>query len=230
MHSIAQHIQYKVMEAGASGIVVGMSGGIDSSVVAALCSQATDTLGLIMPCHSNPQDAEHAKEIAELFSIRTKTIDLSKAYDTMLAILPQASKVTKANLKARLRAATLYYFANSENRLVAGTGNKSELFVGYFTKYGDGAADILPIGNLLKSEVRELAFELGIPAHIHSKTPSAGLWEGQTDEDELGLTYEEIDNAIRAAEGNSQCDADTLKKVKALHERSKHKRRVPETL
>jgi NAD+ synthase len=123
--------------------------------------------------------------------------------------------------------ATLYYFANSRNYLVAGSGNKSELTVGYFTKYGDGGADILPLGDLLKCQVRELAHELGVPEEIIAKPPSAGLWPGQTDEGEMGITYSELDRTISALEkGDTRsCSEATLERVKAMRAASEHKRR-----
>ena len=139
------------------------------------------------------------KLVAEQFSIPTKTVVLDAAYDTLLKVLPddrvapEVSRLAKANIKARLRMLTLYYFANRLKYMVVGSGNRDELSLGYFTKYGDGGVDIQPLGNLLKGQVRELARFLGIPQPIINKPPSAGLWEGQTDEGELGLSYDELD-------------------------------------
>lgn len=216
-------------EAGTDGAVIGLSGGIDSAVVGALCAQAFPgrCQGLIMPCHSNPQDAEDALAAAKAFGIPVQTVDLGPVYDSHLAnlrtVLREAlvnrtgvgpgwasgqvndqapgvddrrANLAAANLKPRLRMTTLYFFANSLNRLVVGTGNRSELTVGYFTKYGDGGVDLLPLGGLVKMQVRELAEHLGVPRRIIDKPPSAGLWEGQTDEGELGASYAELDRFI----------------------------------
>jgi NAD+ synthase len=202
--TLADWIKTRVLEAGCKGAVVGMSGGLDSSVVAALCIKVfpKNTLGLIMPCHSNPRDKEHAESVAQKFSIPTKTVVLDDIYDEYLKVLPDfkpdksLTQLAQANLKARLRMITLYYTANQLKYMVVGSGNRSELTVGYFTKHGDSGVDILPLGNLVKKEVRELARFLKIPPEIIAKTPSAGLWAGQTDEGEMGFSYEALDNYI----------------------------------
>jgi NAD+ synthase len=176
--------------AGAEGVVLGMSGGVDSSVVAVLAKKGLGdgVLGLILPCHSDPTDVEHAQRVATKFDIKTEYVDLTPIFGCLLKTLPPGGRLAVGNLKPRLRMATLYYYANSRNYLVMGTGNKCELACGYFTKYGDGGVDILPLGDLLKTQVRKLACELGIPEEIITKPPSAGLWEGQTDEGEMGIT------------------------------------------
>jgi len=152
---ISKWIKEKVKEAGAEGVVFGLSGGVDSSLTAALAKKALGdkVLGLLMPCHSDPTDLEHARLLATKFDIETEYVDLGPVFDSLMASLPRGSDLAVANLKPRLRMATLYYFANSCNYLVAGSGNKSELTVGYFTKYGDGGADLLPLGDLLKCQV-----------------------------------------------------------------------------
>jgi NAD+ synthase len=225
---ISSWIAERVQEARAEGIVLGLSGGVDSSLTVALAKKALrdKVLGLLMPCHSNTTDLEHAKLLAAKFDIETEYVDLGPVFDSLIASLPEGSDMAVANLKPRLRMATLYYFANSRNYLVAGTGNKSELTVGYFTKYGDGGADILPLGDLLKCQVRELARELGVPGEIIAKPPSAGLWAGQTDEVEMGITYDELDQTIAAIEkgDTSGCDETTLERVKAMRAASEHKR------
>lgn len=225
---ISDWIKIQVKEAGAEGIVVGLSGGIDSSVVAVLAKKAMGdhVLALIMPCQSKSIDEDHAKLIASRLRFKTERIVLDAVYEKSLEILPSGNKLALANLKSRLRMITLYYFANSLNYLVAGTGNKSEITVGYFTKYGDGGVDILPLGGLLKTEVRRLAEELGIPKEIIEKAPSAGLWPAQTDEGELGISYDELDRAIMALEsGNKEgVDSHTLAKVEDLIKVSSHKR------
>ena len=221
-------IRDKVLAAGCKGIVVGMSGGLDSSVLAVLCQRAfpQNTLGVLMPCHSNQEDGEHAQIVASKFSIPTKIVVLDTVFDTLLKALPNdkvepsVSRLAKANLKVRLRMLSLYYFANQLKYMVAGSGNKSELSVGYFTKYGDGGVDILPLGNLVKGQVRELASFLGIPQQIIDKPPSAGLWEGQTDEGELGLSYEALDRYLVTGEASNEL----RKKIESMIVASNHKR------
>ena len=229
---IAKWIRKQVKDAGKKGIVVGLSGGVDSAVVALLSKIAMgdNVLALLLPCKSSPEDSECGLGIARKFDIKTKEVDLDKIYEDFEKIYPEANHLAKANLKPRLRMTTLYYFANTLNYLVAGTGNKSELTVGYFTKYGDGGIDILPIGGLLKTEVRELAGELQVPKRIIERYPSAGLWEGQTDEAEMGITYDELDKTISAIENKKTetIDKKILSKVKKMMMSSEHKRaKVP---
>ncbi len=225
---ISAWIEERVEEAGAEGVVLGISGGIDSSVAAVLAKRGLGdgVLGLIMPCHSDPTDVEHAQLVTAKFGIEIEYVDLSPVFDRLLEALPSGDRVAVANLKPRLRMAVLYYFANSRNYLVAGTGNKSELAIGYFTKYGDGGADILPLGELLKTQVRELARELGIPEEIIVKPPSAGLWEGQTDEGEMGIGYDELGSILVAIESGDtgECDQEALARVRAMMAASQHKR------
>src|SRR4029077_3389799 len=198
------------------GFVFGLSGGIDSALVARLCQLAApaNVAGVLMPCHSDPRDEADARLLADHFAIPTLRIDLAPTFDQFTAALQQALKalppeqlgagptddikarVPLANVKPRLRMTTLYFVANTLNYMVVGTGNRSELSIGYFTKYGDGGVDLLPIGGLLKSDVREAARALGIPDPIIEKAPSAGLWLGQTDEAEMGFTYAELENYL----------------------------------
>jgi NAD+ synthase len=204
VRSLVDWIKDKVVAAGRRGVVFGMSGGIDSSLLAALCKRAfpANVLGLIMPCYSADQDKEHAEAVARQFEVPTKTVVLNASYDALIHVLPDfkpdpsAARVAQANIKPRLRMVSLYYVANQMNYIVAGAGNRSEITIGYFTKYGDGGADILPLGNLVKKEVKELARYLGIPQAIIDKAPSAGLWQGQTDESEMGLSYDTLDHYI----------------------------------
>lgn len=228
--AIADWMKAQVQAAGMEGIVLGLSGGIDSAVVGALAKMAVGdkTLGLIMPCHSLPQDADHALLVAKEFDIATEFVDLGPVYDTVIEALPAGTDLATANIKPRIRMITLYHQAQSRKSLVAGTGNRSEIAVGYFTKHGDSGVDMLPIGNLLKVEVRELARELGVPEPIITKPPSAGLWEGQTDEGEMGFTYDELDRTIaRATRGGFTPSTKSEKRIAAMMAGSEHKRRMP---
>ncbi|WP_345894773.1 NAD+ synthase [Natroniella sulfidigena] len=200
VEKLVNWLRQKVEEADCKGAVVGLSGGIDSSVTAILAKKAfsENMLGVIMPCVSNPQDQKDAQLVAKQFGIETEVIDLIETYKNLVTRLDtqQKSKLALANIKPRLRMTTLYYYANLRNSLVVGTDNRSELKLGYFTKYGDGGIDLAPLGNLVKTEVKEVAKILGIPEKVISKPPSAGLWANQTDEEELGVSYKEIDRYI----------------------------------
>jgi NAD+ synthase len=224
-------IKKEVSDAGCGGVVFGMSGGVDSSVVAALCRRAFPDacLGIIMPCHSNAMDRKHAELVAHQFKVPARVMVLDEVFDTIVNGLPArgydklTKKTAESNMKPRLRMLTLYYFANRLNYLVVGSGNRCELFVGYFTKYGDGGVDILPLGNLVKSQVCELAAYLGVPGAIIDKPPSAGLWSGQTDEGEMGLTYEELDRYLLTGKANAK----VKKKIESLAKKSGHKKCLP---
>ena len=221
----------KVSATGCKGVVVGMSGGLDSSVLAVLCQRAfpQSMLGVLMPCHSSHEDREHAQTVASQFSIPTKIVILDAVFDTLLKAVASdrvestGSRLAKANLKVRLRMLTLYYLANQLKYMVAGSSNRSELSIGYFTKYGDGGVDIMPLGNRVKGQVRELASFLGIPQQIIDKPPSAGLWQGQTDEGELGLSYEELDRYLVTGEASNEL----RKKIESMITASNHKRLPP---
>ncbi|HNW39012.1 MAG TPA: NAD+ synthase [Candidatus Omnitrophota bacterium] len=226
---IVSWIKQKVKVSGSKGIVLGLSGGIDSAVVAALAGEAVGRdrlLVLFMPCNSNPQDLKDAKLVAHKLGLKSKLVDLSSVYNNFLKILPGAICLARGNLKSRLRMSTLYYFANKLNYLVCGTGNKSELMVGYFTKHGDSGVDILPIADLFKRQVRLLACELKIPREIIDKAPTAGLWNGQTDEVEMGITYNELDDILdRLCNHKKQVASDKIvKRVTGMYKKSEHKR------
>jgi NAD+ synthase len=224
-------IKDEVLAAGCKGVVVGMSGGLDSSVLAVLCHRAfpQSMLGVIIPCYTSQEDEEHARAVASQFSIPTQVVVLDTVFDTLLKVLPgdrvdpSVSRLAEGNLKARLRMLILYYFANRLKYVVVGSSNRSELSVGYFTKYGDGGVDILPLGNMVKGQIRELASFLGIPQEIIDKPPSAGLWPGQTDEGELGLSYEELDHYLITGEAGSELK----QRIESMIAAAEHKRCLP---
>jgi NAD+ synthase len=235
----------ELSSSGARGFVVGLSGGIDSAVVARLGQLAApdQVVAAILPCHSDPDDERDAGIVAAHFSLPTVRVDLSDAYDAAIAAVqpavqalagqarqtkpgdPAGARRPLANVKPRLRMTTLYFLANSLDYLVAGTGNRSELSIGYFTKHGDGGSDLLPLGGLVKSEVRALARELEVPAAIVERTPSAGLWLGQTDEQEMGFTYGDLERYLD--EGPQGVSPALAMKIERLIRASEHKRALP---
>ena len=230
--SLKNWLTNKVNKAGADGAVVGISGGIDSAVTSVLCKKVfgEDTLGVILPCISNKEDRKDAEMLAEEFDINYKIKDLSDLYQNFVMTLKDSDnegdssssdsdQMALANIKPRLRMITLYYYAAKNNYLVIGTDNWSELKVGYFTKYGDGGVDLAPLGRLVKTEVRDLAKHLGIPEKIINKKPSAGLWQGQTDENELGVSYQELDHYILTGEA----DKNVRERIDELAEKNAHK-------
>ncbi len=228
--SIASWIRSQIDEAGAKGAVVGLSGGIDSAVVAGLAARGLGNkrvLGVIMPAHSQPLDIEHAELVAKTFDIETLTVDLSDLFDLLMKLLPSGNQLATANLKPRLRMMTLYHVANTRGLLVVGTGNRSELLAGYFTKYGDGGVDLLPLGSLYKRDVRAVAKDIGVPEEIIARPPSAGLWAGQTDEEEMGISYEDLDGILNALDRGdiSNYPDDRVAKVQRMIAGSAHKRR-----
>jgi NAD+ synthase len=212
-----------VEKAGAAGVVFGLSGGIDSAVVAALAVRVfkDGALGIIMPCHSDPSDVADALLVAGHLRLPHKTIDLTPAFDVLTsAIEPPLSDMARANTKARLRMVTLYGVAQTTSRLVCGTCNRSEWEAGYFTKHSDDSSDLLPLLDLLKCEVRSVARFLGLPETIIKKAPTAGLWAGQTDEGEMGFSYDELDEYLATGEGAPE----HVHKIEAMRAKSEHKR------
>ncbi|MGH9985552.1 MAG: NAD+ synthase [Nitrososphaeraceae archaeon] len=200
IRSITQFIKSEIRTRKSNGLIIGMSGGIDSSVAAWLGVKALGTervFGLILPDSSvTPRkDTKDAEELAQKLKIRYKVIEVGKTKNQLLRHLPK-NKLARANFLVRLRMSILYYYAALMNRLVLGTGDKSELRLGYFTKYGDAAVDLMPLGDLYKTEVRELAEFMQIPSKISRKKSSARLWKGQTTEGEIGLVYEKIDSIL----------------------------------
>ena len=222
------YIRRKVAEAHADGIVFGNSGGKDSALVGILCKAACpNTLGVIMPCASSQnygQDKDDGNALAGQFGIETRTVDLTAVREAELKALEgvaELSDMAVTNIAPRLRMTTLYAIAAAENRLVAGTGNRSEIYMGYFTKWGDGASDFNPIADLCAGEVFEFLRYLNAPLAIVSKAPSAGLYEGQTDEQEMGVSYAAIDSYINGGEIAEKDRA----VIDRYHSRSEHKRR-----
>lgn len=216
---------------GFNGLIVGLSGGIDSAVCATLAAKALGkdkVHALMLPCTTTPnQDTEDAKKLARHLKIKHRTINIKEIYNTIKASSFADDKKAHGNIMARIRMILLRDYAHSKNLLVLGTGNKSELMIGYFTKNGDSGVDILPLGDLYKTQVRTLAKHLNIDKTIIEKPPSAGLWQDQTDEDEIGITYETLDKILIALENNTESkEISTQKdinKIKNMIETSKHK-------
>ena len=214
-----------VSNANANGIIFGNSGGKDSALVGILCKFACDnTVGIIMPCSSSrnyDMDARDGREVAEKFGIETRIVDITpikKALIGELSDVTDVNKIAKINIAPRLRMTTLYAIAASEGRLVAGTGNRSEAFVGYFTKWGDGAHDFNPISDLTVTEIYEFLRYLEAPTCVIEKAPSAGLFDSQTDEGEMGFTYAELDSYLL----NGEVTLETKEKIQKMHNKTNH--------
>lgn len=220
-------IKSVLKKSGAKGIVFGNSGGKDCALVGILCKAACEkTVGVQMPCSTKRNydvDAKDGREVADKFGIETRVVDLTPVKEAELKALEAATETTPAavaNIAPRLRMTTLYAIAGAEGRLVAGTGNASEIYVGYFTKWGDGACDFNPISDLTVTEVYEFLRYLDAPKRVIEKAPSAALFEGQTDENEMGVTYAELDSYIAGGE----IPPDKKEKIDRLHRISEHKR------
>lgn len=242
---IQDFINEKLEESGCENAIVGVSGGIDSALVASLATRALGNervLALLMPDNENSQhDVMEAKAFVSHLGIEVKTIPINGIFQSTLNLVPEAAekRIALGNLKARIRMLLLYLFSNLENGLVLGTGNRSELLLGYFTKYGDGAADILPIGELYKVQVVELSKYLKLPKSIIEKAPSAGFWPGQTDQEELGARYELIDPILYclvelklSAEETAKelsVDRELVRNLKSRWINNRHKRALPAT-
>lgn len=202
---ICAFIKEQVETSGSSGVVLGLSGGIDSSLCAYLSASALGrekVIGLILPSeYTSQQDIDDAERIVDALGIDANTVSIKPMLEAYAEHIPNFEEhplMPKANLQARIRMSLVYYHANLEKKLVVGTGNRSELMQGYFTKYGDGAVDILPIGNLYKTQVRQLAEYMSVHKKIIDKAPTAGLWAGQKDEEELGIAYPNLDLILYA--------------------------------
>jgi len=238
---IIEFIKRKVKEANAEGVVIGLSGGVDSATTLFLCVESLGNdkvLALMMPWKINKkEDTEDAIQMCEKLGVKYRVKEIDPILESFGSILNLDDRLVKGNLIARIRMCILYYFANKDKLLVAGAGNKSEYLQGYFTLHGDIACDFLPLGNLYKTEVKKLAEELGVPKKIINKKPSAGLWEGQTDEDELGITYENLDRILPLIEKNisegdihkkTKIETKKIKKVKERMIKTKYKRKLVE--
>lgn len=225
-------IRTAVWESGAEGVVIGISGGIDSAVAAALAVKSLEAkrvLGVFMPAREPSTDEEDARLLAETLGIELLTIPLEAPLKALLA-LPNITNtaISAGNASARLRMTVLYNIAAAKNYLVCGTSNKTEYLIGYSTKWGDGAADIQPLLHLYKKDVYTIAKELEIPESLITKAPSAGFFAGQTDEEEIGMTYKELDNALFSLELNDGLPNTPLEKqVAELIKKSSHKRKPP---
>ena len=244
MENITEFIQNKVSEANANGLVVGLSGGIDSTLAAYLACEAVskdNVFGLVMPSTTTPtEDKLHGIDIAQRLGIEYKEIAIDSILNEYLELSQlNDDELAIGNLKARIRMSIIYYFANVKNYIVCGTGNKSEILIGYFTKHGDGACDIEPIGNLYKTQVFELSKFMDIPDEIITKPPRAGLWENQTDEDEIGMSYELLDKILYSyVEKENETDEiaesfdisiDDVDMIINKIKRNAHKSKVPES-
>ncbi len=243
-NGIIDFIRNETRKACVDGAVIGISGGIDSALAATLTVKALGkdkVLGIHMPESglTPSEDSKDAKTLADWLGIEFQTIDISGILSAFTAAVPESEstdRLSMGNLKARIRMSLLYFHANQMNRMVIGTGNKTEILLGYFTKYGDGGVDLEPIGGLYKTEVWELSRSLGIPDSLITKKPSAGLWAGQTDEAELGISYLKVDEILKRLEQYEDPEtilntlgisAEQLDSVTNRIERSEHKRNAP---
>lgn len=231
-------------EIGLNGFVIGISGGIDSAVTATLAVKAAgpeNVTGLITPgASSKKENMEDAKHLADELGIEYYKIDIEPVVDAVQSQTPyEVDQVSTGNIRARTRMIYEYMAANEEDKMVLGTGNRTELLIGYFTKHGDGAADLLPIADLYKTQVKRLAEHLGIDQKFIQKPPTAGLWEEQTDEDELGASYDIIDTILRKlldenkgveeAAQDLEIEESEVRRFKQMYENSAHKREMPES-
>lgn len=238
---IEKFLAEKLRKVGAKGYVLGVSGGVDSAVVLRLCARAVGkkkVLALLMPEKDSPKDdLKDSIELCRLEGVDYKIVDITAPIEGFKkAIKGKIDRKSFANIKARARMIALYHYANMDWRLVVGTSNKSEILVGYFTKFGDGGADLEPIGDLYKTEVWELARRLGIPHKIVKKAPSAGLWKGQTDEGEMGIIYRKLDAILLGIElgldekeiaERAETSAQEVRRIAKTVRMSSHKRKFP---
>jgi len=239
--TIHSFLRGHALATGLDGVVVGLSGGIDSALTARLARDAlgpSHVLGVLLPDGGYPRTLiEETEQYGRSLGIETRTMSIQPIVEAFQATLPSVNdRVALGNTKARIRMTLVYAIAREARRLVAGAGNKSELLLGYFTKFGDGGVDLLPIGDLYKTEVRALGKELGLPEPVLARPPTAGLWPGQTDEGELGEAYVDIDRVLRGAEELRPAEEiaaitglpkDRVRSILSRIEANRHKRRLP---
>lgn len=215
-------LQEEIKKASCKGVIVGLSGGVDSSVVAAIAKKAfpNDSLGVYLPIGKMGQDLIDAQDVANFLELQTTTVDLTKTFEVISSEISLTSKLANANIKPRLRMTALYALAQEKSYLVLGTDNWAEWELGYFTKYGDGGVDLLPIIHLTKGQVKLMAKELNLPKNVYTKAPTAALWDGQTDEEELGYSYDEVDKYLTG----QNIDDDIKTKIEHQIKITEHKR------
>jgi NAD+ synthase len=233
VEKLVRWIRYKVTNAHAKGCLVGMSGGVDSSVTAALCVRACPgaAWGIHVICRTLPRDTEDAILAAETLGIPLIQVDITEAFRSMADSLQEGGldamdRMAAGNLRARLMMAVLYHHAREKGALVVGTTNRSEMAVGYFTKYGDGGADLLPLGGIVKTDIWEMASLLGVPGRIIRKQPSAGFWPGQTDEEDMGFTYRQLDRVLLNQEQDIHIQA-MVDRMAILNDHKKKRPPIP---
>lgn len=240
---IRRFISDYLRSSGANGLVIGLSGGLDSAVALQLCAKAVGPkriLGLVLPTSSTPEaDVSDAVRHASGLGVECKVISIDSLMESYAQLLPKADQKTNGNLTARIRMGILYYFAALQNSLVVGTSDKSEIWIGYFSKWGDGASDLAPLAGLYKTQVRELAKYIGVPHEIVEKKSSPRLWPGQLAEEELGLGYDAIDKILhylvdrkmkpQQAAKSLDIPLREVRKVQDMVRKSAHKRAVPPT-